>query len=67
MMTRETVTHHVWWTDRAKPRHAARAICGVEILRRESVPDPTCPVCRSILAEFDREVSPDDPGSVVPR
>lgn len=47
-------THHVFYD---QPGHRiALAVCGFIIARRDSVVDPTCPVCRAILAEHDRKL-----------
>lgn len=43
------LTHHVWWDE----PNRRRAICGAIIGRKDSVPEPTCPRCREILARHD--------------
>ena len=55
MLTRDTVTHYVPYDDPARPRTRLAAICGAVIRRRDSVGQPTCPVCRQILADRDRD------------
>ena len=45
-------THHVWYDTR--PGSAfAMAVCGALIQREHSVADPTCPICRQVLFEYD--------------
>ena len=51
-------THHVWY-DTVPDHRLAVAVCGVILPRGDSVPDPTCPICRHILAEHD--LLTDDP------
>ena len=49
-------THHVFYD---QPGHRiALAVCGFIIARKDSVVDPTCPVCRAILAEHGRKLVP---------
>lgn len=47
-------SHHVFYD---QPGHRiALAVCGFIIARKDSVVDPTCPVCRAILAEHERKL-----------
>lgn len=48
-------THHVWH-DQPTSHRVALAVCGFMMARAESVPDPTCPVCRAMLAEHERRL-----------
>lgn len=49
-------THHVWYD--AADHRIGLALCGFILPRRDSVVDPTCPVCRAILADRDRTRGP---------
>lgn len=44
-------THHVWPLH--LDRRIALALCGRILPRWQSVPDPTCPICRVKLAQLD--------------
>lgn len=48
------VTHHVWYDQPGGKR--ALAVCGASVLRRDSVAQPTCPVCRGLLAAHDAKL-----------
>ena len=50
-------THHVWY-DQPIGHRIAIAICGFMMARADSVVDPTCPVCRALLAHHDRQRPP---------
>lgn len=46
-------THHVWYDQPGGHGSVALAVCGLMMARRDSVVDPTCPVCQAILAQHD--------------
>lgn len=50
-------THHVWY-DQPSSHRIAIAVCGFMMRRQDSVTDPTCPVCRALMAHHDRAFVP---------
>jgi len=51
-------THHVWY-DQPHGKRLSIALCGIIMPWCDSVVDPTCPVCRAILADHDRLPAPE--------
>jgi len=50
-------THHVWY-DQPGGHRIAVALCGFMLPRKDSVVEPTCPICQAILAEHERKLLP---------
>jgi hypothetical protein len=46
------------WYDQPGGHRIALAVCGFIMPRQDSVVDPTCPVCRAILAAHERKLVP---------
>lgn len=58
MLDKDTVTHHAEYDIQERPRTVIQAICGAYIRKFQSVAQPSCPVCRQILAARDAEPEP---------
>jgi hypothetical protein len=67
MLTRATVTHYVPWDHPARPRTLVVAICGATIARHESDGQPSCPVCRQLIAADEAEGGPGTLATLDPR